>query len=161
VLAVGPPSVHLALMFHQLTDEQREQFDALGIDVVTGEVVEVQAADGRVTGLRTADGRVVARDVVAVATRMEARADFLGELGLHPVAHPSGMGHHLLAEEFGRSPVPGVWVAGNVTDLTAQVGAAAAAGSTAAQRLHADLIDEDTRAAVERYRAAAGRSLTR
>jgi hypothetical protein len=40
--------------------------------------------------------------------------------------------------------VPGVWVAGNVTDLAAQVGAAAAAGA----QINADLVAEETRQAV-------------
>lgn len=167
VLAVGPPSVHHASMFRQLTDdlvyfthrtelteEQREQLDALGIEVVTGEVAEVRSTDGRVTGLRTVDGRVVPREVIAVATRMEARAGFLSELGLATVDHPSGMGHHVPADGFGATAVPGVRVAGNVTDLTAQVGGAAAGGATAAQHLHIELIAEDSRAAVERHRAA-------
>ncbi|MCG5468734.1 NAD(P)/FAD-dependent oxidoreductase [Micromonospora sp. LAH09] len=165
ILATGAPSVHHALLFRQLsadlvyfthhselTEEQEEQFAALGIDVVTGEVAAAEAADGNLTGLRMADGRVVPREVIAVATRMEARAGFLSELGLNAVEHPSGMGHHLPADQFGRSQVPGVWLAGNVTDLTAQVGAAAAAGATAGQHLNADLVAEDTRAAVERHR---------
>ncbi|WP_430503098.1 NAD(P)/FAD-dependent oxidoreductase [Micromonospora trifolii] len=172
ILATGVPSVHHALLFRQLSDdlvyfthrselteEQQEQFAALGIAVVTGEVAAAEAADGDLTGLRMADGRVVPREVIAVATRMEARAGFLSELGLHAVEHPSGMGHHLPADQFGRSQVPGVWLAGNVTDLTAQVGAAAAAGATAGQHLNADLVAEDARAAVERHRrASAGTS---
>ena len=91
---------------------------------------------------------------------MQARVDFLGDLGLWPVEHSSGIGQHLPADQFGHSTVPGVWLAGNVTDITAQVGAAAAAGATAAQHLNADLITEDTRAAVERHRknAAVGTS---
>ncbi|MGW7595473.1 thioredoxin reductase, partial [Streptomyces rubiginosohelvolus] len=48
---------------------------------------------------------------------------------------------------------PGVWVAGNVTDLSAQVGAAAAAGATAAAHINADLIAEETRQAVAAARA--------
>jgi hypothetical protein len=45
-----------------------------------------------------------------------------------------------------------VWVAGNVTDLTAQVGAAAAAGAMAGAQINADLVDEETRAAVAELR---------
>jgi hypothetical protein len=41
-----------------------------------------------------------------------------------------------------------VWVAGNVADLRAQVITSAAAGLGAAAALNADLIAEDTRAAV-------------
>jgi hypothetical protein len=45
-----------------------------------------------------------------------------------------------------------VWVAGNVTDLAAQVGAAAAAGATAAAQINADLVAEETRQAVVAHR---------
>lgn len=48
-----------------------------------------------------------------------------------------------------------MWAAGNVTDLAAQVGASAAAGAFAAAQINADLVEEETRAAVERHRAMA------
>ena len=70
---------------------------------------------------------MVRREAVVVATRMVARAGFLAGLGLRAVEHPSGVGEYIPADPTGRTEVPGVWVAGNVTDLTAQVGAAAAA----------------------------------
>jgi hypothetical protein len=41
-----------------------------------------------------------------------------------------------------------VWVAGNVTDLAAQVGAAAAGGAMAGAVINADLVEEETRAAM-------------
>ena len=46
----------------------------------------------------------------------------LAGLGLRAVEHPSGVGEYVPADPTGRTDVPGVWVAGNVTDLTAQVG---------------------------------------
>jgi hypothetical protein len=53
-----------------------------------------------------------------------------------------------------------VWVAGNVTDLLAQVFTAAAGGVAAAAAVNADLIDEDTRRTRElrdaRYGSADG-----
>ena len=63
------------------------------------------------------------------------------------------MGEHVPADPTGRTAVPGVWVAGNVTDLTAQVGAAAAAGATAAAHINADLVAEETAVAVAALRA--------
>ena len=45
-----------------------------------------------------------------------------------------------------------VWVAVDVTDLTAQVGAAAAGAATAAARINADLVMEETQAAVAAMR---------
>ena len=165
VLATGPMSVHQAQMFRQLSDdvtyfshatpptaEQAEELAARGIRVVAGTVVNVETDGDRITGVRMADGTVVARDTVAVASRMVARAGFLAGLGLLPVPHPSGMGEHLPADPTGRTDVPGVWAAGNVTDLSAQVGPAAAAGANAGAQINADLIGEETRAAVEAYR---------
>jgi thioredoxin reductase len=165
VLSSGPMSVHQALLFRQLTAdvtffshtlpptaEQAEQLAARGITVVDGEVTAVEVADDRLTGVRLRDGRVVRRDAVVVATRMVARAALLAGLGLRAVEHPSGVGEYVPADPTGRTDAPGVWVAGNVTDLTAQVGAAAAAAAMAGAQINADLVMEQTRAAVAAYR---------
>jgi hypothetical protein len=53
----------------------------------------------------------------------------------------------------GATGVPGVWVAGNVTDLMAQVITAAAAGLQAGGAINADLLFEDVRRAVQAGRA--------
>ena len=106
-------------------------------------------ADDRLTGVRLADGSVIARQAVAVGARMTARAGFLADLGLKTSEHPGGMGAHIPADPGGRTEVPGVWAAGNVTDLGAQVGAAAAAGALAGAVINADLVEEETRRAVE------------
>ena len=65
---------------------------------------------------------------------MVARAGFLAGLGITTAPHPSGMGEHVVVDATGRTDVPGVWAAGNVTDLSAQVGASAAAGAWPAPR---------------------------
>ena len=83
---------------------------------------------------------------------MEARAAFLEQLGLVPEEHPNGIGQHIPADAFGRTSVAGVWVAGNVTDLMAQVGNSAAAGAMAGAQINADLAREDTERAVAAYR---------
>jgi hypothetical protein len=49
--------------------------------------------------------------------------------------------------------VPGVWVAGNAADVTAQVMTAAAQGMGAATATNVDLVFEAVRAAVEQARA--------
>ena len=166
VLATGPMSVHQALLFRQWSadvtlfthrapapdPEQAERLAARGIAVVTGEVAALEVAGDRLTGVRLADGTVIAREVVAVAPRMVARAGLLESLGLRAVEHPSGAGEHVPADPTGRTEVAGVWVAGNVTDLTAQVGAAAAAGAFAAAQINLDLVTEETDAAVAAYR---------
>jgi thioredoxin reductase len=171
VLARGPMSIHQTLLFRQWSDdvtlfvhtaqapteEQAEQLAARGIAVVTGEVASLEVVDDRLAGVRLADGTVVAREALVVSTRMTVRAPFLEGLGLRGVQHPSGLGEHVPADPTGRTDVAGVWAAGNVTDLAAQVGTAAAGGATAAAHLNADLVEEDTRLAVEAYRGAAVR----
>jgi len=162
VLASGPRSVHQALLFRQLSDDvvyfrhetalddaEAAQLAARGIRVVDGEVSALVIADDRLAGVRLADGGVVPRQAVAVGARMTARAGFLADLGLKPSEHPSGMGVHIPADPAGRTEVPGVWAAGNVTDLFAQVGASAAGGALAGAVINADLVEEETRRAVE------------
>ena len=161
VLASGPMSVHQALLFRQLSDdviyfrrgtalddEAAARLAARGIRVVDGEVSAVVITDDHVAGVRLADGTVVPRQALAVAARMTARAGFLADLGLKASEHPSGMGAHIPADPAGRTEVPGVWAAGNVTDLSAQVGASAAAGALAGAVINADLVEEETRLAV-------------
>ncbi|WP_202911639.1 NAD(P)/FAD-dependent oxidoreductase [Segeticoccus rhizosphaerae] len=166
VLASGPMSVHQALLFRQLsadvtyfthtmpapTDEQHEQLMARGITVVEGEVTSVESSGDRLVGVRLADGTLARRAALVVASRMVARAGFLSALGLRPVEHPSGMGQHIPADPTGRTEVPGVWVAGNVTDLAGQVSTSAAAGAMAGAQINADLVGEETARAVAEQR---------
>jgi thioredoxin reductase len=162
VLGTGAASYHHVLLFRQLSDDvvlvlhdapgpdetQAAQLAALGVEVVAGRAAGLEVVDDAIAGVRLEDGRLLDRDVVAVATRMVARADFLLHLGLEPVPHPSGMGVHLPAGMAGVTDVAGVWAAGNVVDLTAQVGAAAAAGALAGAHINADLVAEEAAAAV-------------
>ncbi|GGC54702.1 NAD(P)/FAD-dependent oxidoreductase [Hoyosella rhizosphaerae] len=165
VLATSPMTVHQALMFRQLSDdvvvflngtqlpaEQAEQLAARGITTVPDLVAGVEVVDDAISGVRLHDGTVIKRQVVVVATRMVARANFLDALGLQPQEHPSGMGEFIPTDAMGRTEVPDVWAAGNVTDLMAQVGASAAAGAAAAAQINADLVHSDTLAAVAQYR---------
>ncbi|UGT44943.1 NAD(P)/FAD-dependent oxidoreductase [Nocardia yamanashiensis] len=169
VIGNGPMAIHLALLFRQWSEdvvffqhtmspptaEQAEQLAARGIPVIAGAVSAVETEDDRLTGVRLADGTRVARTALAVPTRMVARAGLLAGLGLHPVEHPSGAGEYIPAEALtGKTEVPGVWTAGNVTDLSAQVGNAAAAGAMAGAHINADLVNEETADAVAAYRAA-------
>jgi len=161
ILATGPMSVHQALLFRQLSDdvtflvhgmrpddEQSEQLAARGIRVIDDAVASLEIVEDRLVGVRMSDGAVIGCEAVVVSPRMVARAGFLDDLGLGPVEHPSGMGEHIPGDQTGRTDVPGVWVAGNVTDLVAQVGAAASQGALAGAQINADLVMEETGAAV-------------
>lgn len=167
VLSTGPMSVHQALLLSQLSDdivffphtasaladEEAAQLAARDIRIVTGPVAGIEITEDRIRGVRLADGTLEPRQAIAVAPRFAARAGFLAGIGLTMVEHPSGAGEHL-PSDMGATAVPGVWVAGNVTDLSAQVGAAAAAGALAGARINAELVMEETRAAMTAAREA-------
>lgn len=169
VLAVGPASVHHALLFRQLTDDliyftrgteldedTRTRFTARNIRIIDTPVEEVVKADGGgIAGVRLADGQVVARRVLAVATLMQARTEGLEGLGLPVEDLPDGMGRRFASGMAGATDAPGVWVAGNATDPTAQVGAAAAAGALAGAHINALLAIADTDAALAAAKSGA------
>lgn len=167
ILATGPASIHHALLFRQLSDDllyfargtdldedTRSRFAARGIRVIETPVEEVvNAEDGTLAGVRLEDGQIISRRVLAVATRMQARTEGLEGLGLPLEDLPDDMGRRFASGVAGTTDVPGVWVAGNATDLTAQVGASAAAGALAAAHINAQLAtaDTDTALAAARY----------
>ena len=165
ILATGPMALHQALMWRQLTDDvtvfrhagpgfsddELEQLAARGIPVVDGEVAGLVVDGDRLTGVRMASGEVVAREVVVVTPRFTARSELLTALGLETaeqVVNGTVVGTFVPADPVGATAVPGVWVAGNVTALMAQVIGSAAAGLMAGAAINGDLVLEDTRAAV-------------
>lgn len=170
ILAVSPMAVHQALLWRQWTDdvvlfrhgqadfgdEDYERLAARGIAVVDGEVAGLEIADDRFTGVRLAGGRVIPREALVVQPRFTARSAVLEGLGLRPTELEIGghvVGTYIAADPAGATEVPGVWVAGNVANLMEQVVGAAAAGLKAASMINMDLVDEDTRRAVEARRA--------
>jgi thioredoxin reductase len=169
ILATSPLGAHQAelwrqwsrqvtLLLHGIPEpdaEAGERLAARGIAVAVGPVTRLETAGDALTGVRLASGDVVALDALAVAPRFTARSDLLESLGLHPVDVEFGghvIGRQFPADATGATSVPGVWLAGNVADVRAQVISSAAAGLTAAAALNADLIAEETRDAVAAYR---------
>lgn len=167
VLATGPLSVHQALMWRQWSEDvtlflhtgpepgeaEYEQLAARGIAVVDGRVVSVEATDDRLSGVVLESGQLIPRQVLVVAPRFTARAAFLAGLGLEVSEQEMNglvIGTRIAADSSGATSVPGVWVAGNVANVSEQVIGAAAAGVRAAVALNADLISQETRRAVER-----------
>jgi thioredoxin reductase (NADPH) len=171
VLASAAPAVHTAFLWRQLSpevtlvlqagvepsDEQWERLAARGISVVTGPAEEAVTAGDRLCGLRLAGGHVVDCDAVAVGTALHARVEFLAPLGLQPVPFAVGdtvIGSRIEAGPTGATSVPGVYVAGNVTDLFGQVAGSISSGLAAAAAINMSLIEEDTEAAVAATRLA-------
>ena len=162
ILSTGPAAVHQALLFQQLSPhvtmlrhtgpapdaEQRTMLEALGVAIADGEVEQVEADASGLTGVVLAGGGHLALDAVVVAPRVEARAELLEPLGLKPVEVLIGehsVGTRIEADRTGATAVPGVWVAGNLTDPQAQVMGAAAAGLMAGAVINFDLVLDDAR----------------
>lgn len=170
VLGTNPMAMHQVLLFRQLskdvvyfqhtapdpTVEQREQLAALGVEHVIGVVAAVEVTGDALSGMRMVDGRVVPRQVIAIATGLEARQDLLADLGLATAQLQLGgvvAGDYLPADPAGLTATPGVWAAGNLAAPMAQVITSAAAGSGVGAAIHLDLIAEDTDIAVTALRA--------
>jgi thioredoxin reductase len=172
ILATGPTAVHQALLFRQLSAdvtffrhtgpelaaEDADSLAALGIPIVDGEVAGIEVTGDRLTGVRLVSGEVVPRAAVVVAPRFTARAHVLAGLGLAAADQEmrgAVVGSAVPADPTGATEVPGVWVAGNVSDLSAQVVVSAAAGMRAGAMINADLVAEDARRAVAQRRSRA------
>ncbi|WP_030385214.1 NAD(P)/FAD-dependent oxidoreductase [Streptomyces sp. NRRL S-241] len=172
VLADGPLAVHQAqlwrhwsahttLLAHtwRLTAEDRELLAALGVDVVEGEVTGLAVHDDRLTGVTLAGGAEVGCRALVVAPRFTARSGVLTSLGLPTVVmERDGRAIGTCVESdpaTGATALRGVWVAGNVTAPMEKVAGAAAQGAQAAMAINADLIEAETRRAVEAHRAGA------
>jgi thioredoxin reductase/SAM-dependent methyltransferase len=172
VLATGQRAVEQAQMWRQLSphvllfmtsepvaldDAERERLAARAISIVDDPVAGLELVDDVLTGLRLVTGEVVPIDALVVAPQLVARSTVLESLGLAPVdvvLHDEVIGRQITADASGATAVPGVWVAGNVTDVRAPVVAAAAAGMAAATAINADLVAADVDTAVVRYRDA-------
>jgi thioredoxin reductase len=164
ILATSPGAFHHALLFRQLssqvtvlchtgralTDEQRDQLTALGVAIVAGPVIRVEADDSGLTGVRLADGTGIPVDALIVAPFMAARAELLAPLGLTPTAVELGgqvIGTQIETDPSGATSAPGIWAAGNLAAIQAQVITSAAAGLTAGAAINADLAAQDARLA--------------
>ncbi|MEV0410805.1 FAD-dependent oxidoreductase [Streptomyces sp. NPDC050448] len=173
VLATGPLAVHQAQMWRNwsdrvtllshtwpLTDEDRELLSALDIAVAQGEVTGLDIADDRLAGVALAGGAAVACTALVVAPRFTARAGVAASLGL-PLATVeragTAIGTCLEADPAtGATALRGVWAAGNVAGPMEQLAGAAAAGVRAAVAINTDLIEAETRRALEAHRAGRG-----
>jgi len=161
-IVTHPMGLHTAPLFRQLTSEltvvihDTGGIDASALDTLRASGIEVVEAgvqrlvtgtDGHLAAVELANGRRVDAGAVAVGPRFQVRAEPFTSLGLETVAHPSGLGDVVSTDASGATAVPGLYAAGNVTDPSQQVLAAAADGSWVAGQIAFSLADEDVRAA--------------
>ncbi|WP_258804701.1 NAD(P)/FAD-dependent oxidoreductase [Pseudarthrobacter sp. NS4] len=166
ILGSGPWSVHQSLLFRQWSsnitlflndktlpsDAEHEQLAARGVKVVAGAVESVRVENNALRGLALAGGPEVAVDAVVVGARVHARVAAFAGLGLSASPHPMGIGDYLETDADGATAVPGVWAAGNATDMKAQVLASAAAAAWTAVAINNHLMAEELERDVSAYR---------
>ncbi|WP_127792592.1 NAD(P)/FAD-dependent oxidoreductase [Agromyces sp. LHK192] len=167
VLAGGPMSTHQAQLMRQLSDDvvylvsgtelsdaSRAALLARGIAVEQREVREVVADDdGRLRGIRFEDGDVREVDVVFAAPAPRPNDTVLRALD---AAFEERQGAEwVVLDQMGRTSVPGLFAAGNVTDPRSSVPFAMAGGNFAGAAINADLVEEEIEAAVAAAATAA------
>jgi len=124
---------------YELTDTERRELDARGVQVIEGEVVRLVVEADRLAGVEVAGGQVTARAAVFIRPAIVPHADGL-LAGLGCEHNEAGF---VAVDSTGGTSTPGVWAAGNVADPRAQVITAAGAGSAAAIAINADLIVDE------------------
>jgi len=157
-IVTHPMGLHTARLIRQLTDRhtlvlddamavEDAQLDTLragGADIVRGQVSRIMSdATGSLTAVELAAGDRIPADAVVISPRFRARVEPFDAIGLHASEHPAGLGTYLETDPNGVTSVPGLYAAGNVTDPSQQVSAAAAAGSKVAAAISFDLAEDD------------------
>lgn len=156
VIGTNPRSAHQAMMFSRLSDDvvfvrhdtpadQQVEADlaVLGVQVLAARAERlVDDASGALGGVVLDDGTELPARAVAIGPSFEARTELYESLGGSPVVI-DGTGVVIPADATGRTPVPGVWAAGNAADATAMVGGSAAAGTMAGAALNMDLLTDE------------------
>ncbi|NGM14072.1 FAD-dependent oxidoreductase [Verrucosispora sioxanthis] len=160
-IVTTPMGLHPTQLMRHLTDRLTVVLhDATGIDpaavqtLVASGVAVVESAVRRVADadpdgslvVELADGRSLPADAILTGARFRPRVEMLAGLGIDITAHPSGLGDLVAVDSTGRTSVPGVFAAGNLTDPSAQVLPAAANGSWIGAQIAFSLAAEDTTA---------------
>jgi thioredoxin reductase/predicted O-methyltransferase YrrM len=161
-IVTHPMALHPASLFRQLTtqltlvlhegvsadDPQLNVLRAGGVAVVDQRIARiVTGADGHIAEVELANGDRIAADAVAIGARFRVRAELLAPLGIFPTQHPTGLGDFIETNTAGETSVPGLYVAGNLTDPSQQVLQAAAQGSWVAGMISFSLARHDLEAA--------------
>ncbi|PQZ93647.1 thioredoxin reductase [Arthrobacter sp. MYb227] len=160
-------AAHQALMFTQWSDsvtlfkspqrvlgtEETEQLLARGVHIVEGTISSILGTADSLSAAVLTDGSEYPIEALVIMPKMEADLSAVASLGLEISEHPMGLVPYVEVDVMGQSPVPGLWVAGSLADPKMQVIMAAASGLAVGAAVNADLMAEETRAAVELMRA--------
>jgi thioredoxin reductase len=129
----------VVVLADDLTDEDRAALDEKGIPVDERPVAGLEGDGARLTAVRFADGDALERDGVLVFAPLRPHDELGPKLGCETTDTPNASGI-LVTEARGRTTVPGVFAAGDVSATMQQVSLAIAAGSEAAASVHQSLV---------------------
>jgi thioredoxin reductase len=164
VIATEAANAHQAQLMRQLSphitfytqgvrlpEPTRAGLAARGIAIEDRAVVEVLGdAEGGLRGIRLDDGTEHEVDSIFLAPRPVPNDALLRELRGRTMRQ-NGV-DWALVDPTGRTSVPGLWAAGNISTAASSVPVAMAAGNLAGSAINADLVEEEIREAI----AAAG-----
>ena len=151
-------SLHPARLFAHLSDRltlvicpdleveaaEVAALEAGGADVIRSSVRRIiDGPDATLAGVELSDGRHLSADAVVVTTHMRPRIEPFNELGLTAEHHPIGVADFVATGPTGETAVDGLYAAGNLTDPSQQVLAAAANGSHVGAMVALDLATDD------------------
>jgi thioredoxin reductase len=156
VLARGERAVHLALLLRnwsedivvltdgpaEFDDAELRTFAAAGVRIDERAVVELESSDGELAAIRFSDGDRLPRRGLLVAATLRQRSALAEQLGVETTAGRIAA-DAIAVDLLGRTSVPGVFAAGDVTGQMPQVAAAIAAGSAAAAAVVQSLASEE------------------
>ncbi|WP_019969999.1 NAD(P)/FAD-dependent oxidoreductase [Mycobacterium sp. 141] len=145
VLARGERAIHLALLLRNwsqdivvLTDgpaefdeDELRRFAVAGVRIDERAVVELESGDGELAAIRFADGHALPRRGLLVAATLRQRSALAAQLGVETATGRVAV-DAVVVDALGRTSVPGVFAAGDLTGQMPQVAAAIAAGSATA-----------------------------
>lgn len=161
-IVTHPMGLHTAGLYHHLTDRltlvlhdevapdapELAPLRAAGVRVVAERVERIVTGDdGRLASVRLVGGERIEADAVAIGPRFRPRADVFASIGIVPAMHASRLGEFVETSPAGLTSVPGLYAAGNVTDPSQQVLAAAANGSWVGAMIGFSLVEDDLAAA--------------
>ena len=121
-----------------LSPEDRARLERNGIPIREERVARLEGEGREVEAVVLVDGSVVPRGGLLLAPRQEQRSDLPHRLGCPLDAHG-----RVEADPMGRTPVPGVFVAGDAAPGVQSVTAAMAGGMIAGAMLNHDVLEAD------------------
>ncbi|AKS33574.1 bifunctional NAD(P)/FAD-dependent oxidoreductase/class I SAM-dependent methyltransferase [Mycolicibacterium goodii] len=156
VVARSDRAVHSALLLSAWSDdivvltdgpdgldqEQAEKLAAAGISVNTAPIARFVGRDGELTAVEFTDGTRLPRRGAMVATTLHQRSPLAAQLGAIGAPTPLS-GDAVVVDALGRTTVPGLFAAGDLTGNLPQVATAIAAGSQTAAAVVQHLLAAD------------------